>query len=296
MALFKALKPHPATLKFRARLLEVFTTVEKPVTIRGMFYAMLKMGYIKKLDKEYGRIKRELQIMRWLGDIPWDGVVDPSRWVREPMSFVTTHESLKYLADNHRHAYWRGRDVHVEVWLEKNALAIAIEQATDPLLVPVMVTAGYSSVTFLEEGAERIARFVKTEQRRVFIYYLGDLDRQGREIEANVDQHLRRHLTTKREMARVKFERLALTEAQIAEHDIPSRPAKGRHADPDEEAWEIEALPNERLRTILTPALVKHIDKKAWAAHTQKEAEQAGFLGALALGAADADSAVTGDA
>ncbi len=282
MALFKVHKPHRATITFRARLLKVFTTVEKPVTIRGMFYAMLKARFISKTKAAYDRIKRELQIMRWLGDIPWDAIVDPTRWVREPLSFVTTHEALTWLANTYRRDYWRDRDVHVEVWLEKNALAIAIEQVTIPLLVPLMVTAGYSSVTFLEEGAERIARLVKTEQRKVFIYYLGDLDEQGRVIEANVDRHLRRYLTTKGERQRVTFTRLALTDEQVAAHSIPSQPATGRHKKPSDRAYHIEALTNAQLRDILARVLKRHIDKKAWAAHDLKEVTQAMHIAAIA--------------
>ena len=68
------------------------------------------------------------------------------------------------LEETHRHYrrdYWRDLDDYVEVWLEKDALAGVLYRVTDEWGVPLMVTRGFASLSYIHNAAETIARIGK---------------------------------------------------------------------------------------------------------------------------------------
>ena len=79
-------------------------------------------------------------------------------------------------AGEHRSIYrkdlWIDQGVHVEVWSEKDAIRGVISPVTTKYDVPLMISRGYSSETFLWETAEDI----NDEGCPAVIYQLGDHD------------------------------------------------------------------------------------------------------------------------
>jgi hypothetical protein len=60
--------------------------------------------------------------------------------------------------------------VHVEIWLEEDALAGVISSITEMYDVRLMVASGYASISFLHEAAQHL----KYVDKPTFIYHLGD--------------------------------------------------------------------------------------------------------------------------
>jgi hypothetical protein len=124
--------------------------------------------------------------------------------------------------------------------------------------VPLMVTRGYPSLTFVHSAAEEMA----STNRTTFIYYLGDHDPSGVDIPRMVEQNLREMAPE----ADIRFERLAVLPNQIINMELPTRPTKKtdtRSKGFMGESVEVDAIPPDDLRLLVEDAITSHIDQDA---------------------------------
>jgi hypothetical protein len=94
--------------------------------------------------------------MRREGVVPWDWVADHTRWMRKPRSYTSLEQALAETAQLYRRNVWREQAAYVEVWLEKDALAGVLYAITEAWDVPLMVSRGYASLSYLYEAAQAI--------------------------------------------------------------------------------------------------------------------------------------------
>jgi hypothetical protein len=134
-------------------------------------------------------------------------------------------------------------------------LAGVLYQETDPWDVPLMVTRGYPSVSYLYEAAEAIIEQAKP----TYIYYFGDHDPSGQDITRATEAGLREFAAE----AEIHFLRVAVTRKQIAELGLLTRPTKAsdsRSKSFDGESVELDAIPPATLRGMVRPCIERHID------------------------------------
>src|SRR5262249_38514947 len=148
------------------------------------------------------------------------------------------------------------QDAYVEIWCEKDALAGVIVEETTPYQVPLMVTRGFSSESYLYECAETI----KASGKPAYFYYFGDHDPSG----VLIDPAGRRGLERSAPDADITFQRVAVTAAQIAELDLPTRPTK-RGENPHAKGFvgdsvELDAIPPATLRAMVRECIECHLD------------------------------------
>jgi len=190
---------------------------DRPMTVRQVFYRLVAAGAIGKTEKEYNStVVRLLTQMRVDGEIPFDWIADNTRWMRKPDSHSSLKSMLDITASTYRRALWEDQDEYVEIWLEKDALSGDIYRVTSEWDVPLMVTRGYPSISFLHNGALSIS----AEDKPSYIYYFGDWDPSGLDIERNIQDRLEEF------GADVEFERIAVTPAQVEAFNLPTRPTK----------------------------------------------------------------------
>ena len=103
----------------RAALLTILSEIQ-PATVRQVFYQATVRGVVQKDERGYARVQRELADMRREGVLPYDWVVDSTRWMRKPV----THNSLAALLENTARTYrrdmWVDADHYVEVWVTRS--------------------------------------------------------------------------------------------------------------------------------------------------------------------------------
>jgi hypothetical protein len=165
---------------------------------------------------------------------------------------------LELSSRTYRQALWASQHSYVEVWLEKDALAGVVVQETDPYDVPLLVTRGYASLSFLHSAAETIADVGKP----TYVYYLGDHDPSGMDIPRQVERRLREFAPK----AEIHFERLAVNPEQIEAYRLPTRPTKqtdSRIRQFTGRSVEVDALPPRELRNLVKLAIEDHIDVHA---------------------------------
>ena len=156
-----------------------------PMSVRQVYYQLTTLGVIDKTEKDYkSTVVRLLGEMRRDGSIPYSWLADATRWMRKPTTYDSAADAVEQLAAVYRRNLWTDSDV-VEVWVEKEALAGVLVEVTERWDVPLMVTRGYPSMSYLYSAAAQVVeRWL--DGRRTFIYYMGDHDPSGVDIDRTV--------------------------------------------------------------------------------------------------------------
>src|SRR5215469_6725067 len=190
----------------------------RPMTVRQVFYQATVHGLVEKAESGYGKIQTDLTVMRRAGELPYDWLADNTRWQRKPRTFDSVEDALKETARFYRKNLWTDADAYAEIWLEKDALSGVIYPVTSMYDVPLMVARGYASLSFLYSAAEAINELAVP----AYIYHLGDFDPSGVNAGEKIEETLREMAPD----ADITFERIAVTEEQIDDWDLPTRPTK----------------------------------------------------------------------
>lgn len=231
---------------------------ENPMTVRQVFYRLVSTGIIKKTEAEYkSTVVRLLGNMRKGGIIPYFWISDNTRWVRRPQTFSSMERALEITSQTYRKSMWQDIDAYVEFWLEKDALSGIVYEETEKWDVPLLVTRGYPSLSFLYTAGEYIRRINKS----CYLYYLGDRDPSGVNIPVKVEEGIREFAPN----VDLHFEVIAVTADQITEFNLPTRPTKqsdSRSTNFIGESVELDAIPPTKLREIVREHIGRHITQE----------------------------------
>lgn len=251
---------------------------EHPATVRGLYYMLVSSGVIPKTEASYKTtVVRLAGEMRKAGELPYGWLADNTRWMRKPDSFDSIEDALRETARLYRRSLWADADAYVEVWCEKDALSGVLFDVTASWDVPLMVTKGYSSITFLHSAAEAI----RAVQKPTYLYYFGDWDPSGVHIPVHIEKEIRRMAPG----AEVHFHRVAVTEAQIEEYGLQTRPTKrtdSRSKSFEGESVEVDAIPPSILRSLAQSRIARHVDQYQLTALQAAEESERESLSALA--------------
>ena len=257
-------------------------TEDHPLTVRGVFYRVMSAGAVEKTEKAYAAVQREVLKLRRAGVLPYDWIADGTRWQVKQPSWDTAQDALDDAVSSYRRGLWHNQDVYVEVWSEKDAIASIVSPTTDKWDVPLMIARGFASESFLWSTANTI-REQGEEGKDVVIYQLGDHDPSG----LAAWEHVQTRLADFAPDADILFERLAVTEEQIYEYDLPTRPTKltdSRAKNFAGESIEVDAIPTSDLREIVDNAISSWIDPEQLRITKTREAEELKALRAMAAG------------
>ena len=266
----------------------IFAELEEthPQTVRHVFYRMVAMGVVPKLEKlGYQTVMMQLLKMRKSGRIPWGWVADSTRWRIKPTSYGSLEEALRHTARFYRRDIWRQAKAYVEIWCESDSIGGVIVEETREWDVPLLTSRGFASATYLYECAQDIAEI----GRPAHLYYFGDWDPSGKIIPEVIERELRKHAPD----AEIHFERVAITEEQIREYDLPTKPPKkSTHSKTFTGGTvEIEALQVSDLLDLVNDCIKRHIDphhlKIIRIAERSERALLEGFLAAYRKGDLD---------
>jgi hypothetical protein len=228
---------------------------DHPQTIRQLFYRLTVEGVIAKTEPEYKTVVRLTGEMRRAGDLPFEWIADSTRWMRKPTTYDSVESALQITAQTYRRSLWAESSHYVEIWIEKEALAGVVVDVTAEFDVPLMVTRGYPSLSFVQSAAEAM----NARRQLTFVYYLGDYDPSGVDISRKLEEDLR-HFTD----GLVEFERIAVTSEQIEDWHLPSRPTKKTDTRAKKfkgESVELDAIPAPELRELVRDAIEQHVDQ-----------------------------------
>lgn len=277
--------PVRRTRRTKAQLAELDATIisvceaDHPLSVRGVFYRVMSTGVVEKSEKAYAAVQREVLKLRRSGDLPYAWIADGTRWHLKSPSWSSVEQALADAAVSYRRALWHDQVEYVEVWSEKEAISSIVSPVTDSYDVPLMIARGFASESFLYSTASTIRAVAKPTT----IYQLGDHDPSG----IAAWEHIQRRLREFAPDAQIAFERIAVTEEQISDLSLPTRPTKAsdsRARNFAGQSVEVDAIPTAVLRGLVETAIERHIDPIALERTKLFEREERAGLEAMARG------------
>ena len=173
-------------------------------------------------------------------------------------------------------AIWDNQAAYVEVWLEKDALRGVLEPITNKWDVPLQISRGYASLSFLHGAAD-----IEREDKPTFIYYFGDHDPSGVNIPRTIEKTLR-EMTPGSD---ITFTRAAVLPDQIASMNLPTRPTET--SDPRSkgfqgESVEVDAIPVSVIRKMVNDCITRHLERRTYEQLLRVEREERETLRSIA--------------
>lgn len=289
----------------RAQIIEQATRIllasPAPMTIRQTYYRLVVEGFVENIPQEYKRVIGALTVARENDDIPYDQIVDNTRFYSPPSHGYDSPEeyveTLRYQALYYRANPWEDQDHLVIGVCEKDAMTAVLGRIASGLTddyppIPFTANKGYSSLSLIHEMAESIKR--EARARHVTLLYFGDFDPSG--------EHMCPSPTTMHELGEpgdlvtrlheqgcedLKVVKVALTYEQYLDwfegdgqgrlpynpNPIKDRDEHGNIRDTravwfkehyGEYGAELDAVPIDRLRTLLIDQLDRLIDSEVY--------------------------------
>lgn len=261
-------KPQQRTLPLHRAILAVVAEYDR-MSVRQLFYQLVTRGHIEKTESAYDRVSKQCAALRRAGELPYAKIVDGHR-DRQYGAYDDLSDALDAWQNVYRRDLWTGQRDRVEVWCEKDALSGIIAPVCREYRVTYVAVRGFASLSLIYMSAQEMI----ASGRHTHLYYFGDHDSSGRNINESVANELYAL------GAPVTLRRMAIEPYQIAEYGLPTRPNKEsdkRHAkfvaEYGDAAAELDALPPSVLTDLVRQCIVAHIDPQRW--RDQMRIEQA---------------------
>lgn len=242
------------------------------LTLRQLYYQFVARDLIANKDTEYNRLGDIVSKARLAGLIDWLAIVDRTRYVRSNSHWDNPADIIQSAAQSYARDKWAKQPNRVEVWIEKDALVGVIAQVCERLDVPYFSCRGYTSASEMWVAGQRLVRYVEDGQEPV-ILHLGDHDPSGKDMSRDIIDRL--ELFTGDDVC---FQRLALNMDQVEQYDPPPNPAKitdsrasAYIAEFGSESWELDALDQSVLSSLIEDAILSFRDDDSWQSETKAE-------------------------
>ena len=251
-----------------------FAREQEPVTVRQIYYSLASKSLVPKDNNGYQKVARACQNLRRSGGMPWEWVVDNSRWMRKPTTHNSIQDALSATARVYRRSLWTNQGCQCEVWVEKDALAGIFYDITYKWDVPLMVSGGFSSDTFLHDAA--MVHRNATVESPTWVFLFSDYDAAGLTIYEKVKEGFRYHAPN----ASINVVRSGLTKNQVEGEGLLTRKAKPNDVKAGfDYCCDLDAVPPNRLRAWVELAITSVVDeKKVLRLEVIEESERETFL------------------
>lgn len=255
---------------------------DHPQSVRHVFYRMTDPRLaepVEKSDRGYRHVQDRMVKLRRTGRLPFRWITDATRRGYHTTTFADEADFLLRMKALYRADLWELSDYYCEVWTESRSIAGVVEADCRELAVSLYPAGGFSSITLAYESAEFIND--SSGGKPAVIFYIGDYDPAGVLIDVALEKELRQHLSSSVDLI---FKRIAITEQQIVELDLPAKPRK----DTDRRSLHIhgtveaEAMPAAILRNLLRDEIEALLPSGALAVSRAEEQSAKAYFDSLA--------------
>lgn len=305
--------------------LRKFLNPAKPTTIRFALYRLISLGttYIRS-TKDYSKLSAQITNARIRHELGLDyGLedacfLDHKREVRVGPTYADLNDFISAVKNSYSRDHWQDQKAQVLIFCEKATAADVVQQVTDEYDVPLFVSSGYFSRSFLVKAADYIKQALNQSKPTV-IGYIGDFDPRGLDIERatrsgngevggnrkeGILDILQNNTYQVENPERIiLWERIAVTEEQfinlpddlkVSVKDIKHGEdgeviAKGDNIAPayiekyGDRCAEVEALEQDFLLDQVREFIETHLDQKRWDRSKKKESSERRKLATIKL-------------
>ncbi|MDB5312079.1 MAG: ParB domain protein nuclease [Gemmataceae bacterium] len=263
-----------------------------PLTLRQIHYRLLTRNVLRNSNRKDSTYKNDTASYKDLSDllsrarlieaVPWESMHDPTRprtsWAQWETVGSYMREQLDEFLGSYKRNLLQSQPAYVELVVEKITVQDIAERAAGMFHVPVGVGRGYTSVTTLDDTADR---FLASGKDKFILLIAGDLDPEGENIcdtwaSSLRDEHGVGDLTVVKvgvnpdQVTRFRLDPLPMKTTS-------SRAAafKRKHGD---HVYELEAFEPDQLQTLIQDAIRNVLDMNLFAEEQRQESEDARHL------------------
>ena len=233
------------------------------LTLRQLYYQFVARAIIENSERSYKRLGKIVSDARLAGMMDWEAIEDRTRGVQEVNHWEHPRDIIYACAEQFRIDKWWDQPKHVEVWVEKEALAGVLHHVCRDLDVPFLSCRGYPSQSEMWRAGQRIKS--KCASSSVVIH-LGDHDPSGIDMTRDIEERLWLFSGEP-----VHVQRIALNMDQVEEYNPPPNPTKFTDSRAGDyvmrygySSWELDALEPQVLEQLTRDAVIAHRDEELW--------------------------------
>ena len=162
----------------------------QPDTVRGNMYLVVSAGWLPDTGKNVLQPHpAAIEPAAENYTVPFSRVVDTVHATIKPSSWSGLQDFADTVKQAYRKDYWANLPEYVEIIVEKDTVAGRVASVTREYDVPLHPIRGYSSTSY----AWSIAQGWADIKKPITIYYIGDHDPSGRDLERNIHDKLARY-------------------------------------------------------------------------------------------------------
>lgn len=259
------------------------------LTLRQLYYQFVSKDLIPNNIREYKKLGDLISNARMAGYIDWDAIEDRTRALEKQSAWASPNEILDVVGNQYQIDLWKNQANHVEVWVEKEALAGVVERACEEYRIPYFCCRGYASASSIYEAAQRFTRAIKNN-KTVHVLHLGDHDPSGIDMSRDNLERIREMIQGNGQwMGDFELHRLALNMDQVRKYRPPANPAKatdirfqGYAEKFGTESWELDALNPKIILSLVHDQAEELIDFETWNDDKKRESYERSGLKKLA--------------
>ncbi|GGC74755.1 hypothetical protein [Enterococcus wangshanyuanii] len=257
--------------RFRAESLQMIERVNQVIeeyqekgydlTLRQVYYQLVATDLIPNSERSYKNLGTLINDGRLAGVIDWNSIIDRTRSIRGLRSDENPQDAIRRAFAHYRLDKWKNQPYHIEVWVEKDALAGVIGSICNDIDVDYFSCRGYTSQSEMWRAARRLM-YYEQKGKETVILHLGDHDPSGIDMSRDIIERLNLF------GASPEFKRLALNMDQIETYNPPPNPAKlsdsrakGYISQYGHSSWELDALKPEVLKALINDNVDPYIDQ-----------------------------------
>lgn len=246
-------------------VIEEYSAQDYRLTLRQCYYQLVARGIIENNQRVYKTTGSLINDARLAGLIDWNAIEDRTRNLQSLSHWTDPKGVIEAAAYSYRRDLWLYQKYHVEVWVEKEALANVVGRVANELDVPYFCCRGYVSQSEMWLAAQRFRRFQQAGKYCVLIH-LGDHDPSGIDMSRDIQDRLTMFGV---DSQRFIFRRIALNLEQISTYNPPPNPAKITDSRSTSyidkfgnESWELDALEPRVLHDLITNNVTEFMDEE----------------------------------
>jgi len=255
------------------------------LTLRQLYYQFVAADLIPNTQRSYKRLGSIVDSARLAGLLDWDYIVDRTRNVyRTDGDDTSPEDATRKTAEEYARQLWRDQPNHVEVWVEKEALAGVVERAASATGVNYFSCRGYVSQSEMHAAGMRFRSYAM-RGKYGYIIHLGDHDPSGIDMTRDIRERLELFAGS----AAPEVRRIALNMDQIEEYNPPPNFAKvtdSRFTNYavryGEDSWELDALDPTTLNDLITREVLSLRDEALWTEAVERQEIERNQLAAVA--------------
>ena len=293
------------TISQAMEIIEEYKDQGFTLTLRQLYYQFVARDFIPNKQKEYNRLGSIISDAIEAGYIDWNAIEDRTRNLEHLSHWDNPEEIIESSAYSYRIDKWERQPVHVEAWVEKDALTGVLEPICNELDIPFFSCRGYVSQSEMWKAARRLGRKkYLDEKERIIVLHLGDHDPSGIDMTRDIELRLNHFAVTpedrqnmgydpeewtdpewvhyfRNDVWPVEVKRIGLNMDQIRQLNPPPNPAKSTDSRFREymkkhgsQSWELDALEPRFITNLIRTEVESIRDDSIWEEDVSRETQE----------------------